>query len=127
MRPRRGRGDQPAAPRGGQAAAPGGRDGAGAPRAAPYGGGPGSAGRRCRANADRAASITYVGRVPRSGGAGRRRTRRPYRIRRVVVGRANRAASIAAFGRISLTTIVTWLRVEVLTHLKGRLTPPASR
>jgi hypothetical protein len=48
-------------------------------------------------------------------------------IKRRVVGLANFAASIATLGRISLKTIVTWLRVEVFTTLNGRFTPPTSR
>jgi len=79
--------------------------GHGARRDPPHVRRPGAAEQRCRANADPAL----------------------YRISRVVVGRANRAASMAAFGRISLITIVTWLRVEVLIHLNGRLTPATSR
>ena len=50
-----------------------------------------------------------------------------YLINRVVFGLPKRVASIATFGRYSLITIVTWLRVEVLMTVNGRLTPLTSR
>jgi hypothetical protein len=43
------------------------------------------------------------------------------------VGRANRAGSMATFGRTSFNLNVALLFVQVFTHWNGRRTPPTSR